>query len=1467
MNQSELQFILRLRDEATAILKKHGLEVKKAGDEAKKFSNENKKAARSLDQIAKAAAQAGAALAAMRASAVALTATTGAFGRFEANIARVASIAGMAGNEIRKYTEEFRELDRTIKVIPTDQLAEMEATLAQMGVANEDLAKVGDTVAKLALASGQAADYVAEVAQRLLYVSKEPLSQLERFGDTLSYLDRNAAATSKAILDMANNIAISMPQYKVSSAGVLALATSMANAGMRAEITRSAFQRVMAVLYSGSKKGSTAFQDFLNRVGMTKEQFDELAESKPEEILLRFSDAYNAMAEKGQGTDFLRQFGIQAQETEIVLGVLGKRAQEVRQYLNDLASGVQIGDLQRRFNIVNETQVADLQGMIKAWNQLKAAIGEALAPLVQPVLEGLTEGAYVLRDLFDRLSPVTKAVLGTIITIGPAVLSAVTAFKALNTVFGNFAKGGLVSALMGSKSSIARAGEAMGEVYGKSFGRRAGRVLGALKLAVKVAIVWEVANAIGDFITEQIDSHSEFRKQFEGFFDFMAQNPFTGVIQSGPNAGRNFWTGEIEYIQDAQGQWIEYTETVKQQLEEAERARREAAANASGIPVPPIDTESPLAGGGMPSMTLHEVTVQLQEQIAEAEALTAEAQARVEKERLIREAVKDTSMGYDEVNAQIGGLIDKLQRARTLAAFNDLIIDLDKRVDSARAVTKDAQNELEIRQQIADFEREHGKLTDGQNRSIRERLHTLQEIEKTNAYEEMARELRRGLEDAQALTEARKTELSVMRQIEDTERSIGSLTAGRRKEIERLIRDTRQAELFRDLEDQLDPVSAAIRRYQDNVRTLNAELARGLDPERYAQLIAQLDQATLAARDPFADRVRSFREELQLLSIMGDYQEADRQAQQEINELRRRGVALTGDQVIAMRELHRAIADVRKEQESGFVGWAHSIGSLKNNILDLQKSLADGVSDAIVGLITGTKNAINDFILSIGKQTLTLFTNQVLKDFVAGLGNNPGGIFSFLGIGSAQQRAQAALNGASLSNVGVMNVTAASVNIGGAGLPAGYSQAASGPVGLGPNFGLGAVSVRELPSIEQINEAVAGAMGSAVDLATQYVGMHEVTNRSQINAFLRAGGVNLDAAQQAWCAAFVNSALKQVGVEGTGTMVASDFLNWGQAVNPANLRRGDILIDHRGVAPGMTGAHVGFATGAERLGPNGMQFEMLSGNSANQVQTTWVDAQAVEIRRATEQLAQASQQLQQLGNSVEQAGMNAQTASDGMSQLNLSTQMTGANANATSGSMFTLSASAAGAGANVEGASMSTDNLGRSAMTAAPQIEQAGQALQNAGAAAASAAASAQGGGSLGSFGLNPLSLLGYGLRFLRFHKGGLVHAGHNDSVHLPAAFAMGAPRFHKGLKSDEFAAVLQRGERVLTANDNERVERVLRTVAENGQRVEPARREAAAPVIMNINGVTDAPSFQRAQSQILSRMQAAMVRARARTS
>lgn len=136
-----------------------------------------------------------------------------------------------------------------------------------------------------------------------------------------------------------------------------------------------------------------------------------------------------------------------------------------------------------------------------------------------------------------------------------------------------------------------------------------------------------------------------------------------------------------------------------------------------------------------------------------------------------------------------------------------------------------------------------------------------------------------------------------------------------------------------------------------------------------------------------------------------------------------------------------------------------------------------------------------------------------------------------------------------------------------------------------------------------------------LQLAAGQLGLNENAQRGAIQEYLSNGGVNLDPATTAWCAAFVNSTLKQAGIEGTGSNLAKSFLDWGQGVDASNYQNvhpGDIWVESRGDPNGIYG-HTGII---ESINPDGT-VTLIAGNAGDAVsrQTRKLGSQ-LGIRRA-----------------------------------------------------------------------------------------------------------------------------------------------------------------------------------------------------------------------------------------------------------
>ncbi|MET3995999.1 hypothetical protein ABID65_007671 [Bradyrhizobium sp. S3.9.2] len=103
----------------------------------------------------------------------------------------------------------------------------------------------------------------------------------------------------------------------------------------------------------------------------------------------------------------------------------------------------------------------------------------------------------------------------------------------------------------------------------------------------------------------------------------------------------------------------------------------------------------------------------------------------------------------------------------------------------------------------------------------------------------------------------------------------------------------------------------------------------------------------------------------------------------------------------------------------------------------------------------------------------------------------------------------------------------------------------------------------------------------------------------------------------AWCGQFAASVVQSAGgAPPKGAAIASNWLNWGQHVDPSDVKEGDVAVRktsrYGGMAkPGQPGSHVAFAGGAVAGG----KFEMVGGNQGGIRQG--VNASQYEFRRGT----------------------------------------------------------------------------------------------------------------------------------------------------------------------------------------------------------------------------------------------------------
>ncbi len=152
-----------------------------------------------------------------------------------------------------------------------------------------------------------------------------------------------------------------------------------------------------------------------------------------------------------------------------------------------------------------------------------------------------------------------------------------------------------------------------------------------------------------------------------------------------------------------------------------------------------------------------------------------------------------------------------------------------------------------------------------------------------------------------------------------------------------------------------------------------------------------------------------------------------------------------------------------------------------------------------------------------------------------------------------------------------------------------------------------------------VNRLLTGRGQMAADTAASMLGKSEHGDNESLKRYFNrtklTRGMNPE--QTPWCAAFVNVALNTVGLKGSGSNIATSFMNWGEPGTLEDLAPGDVLVVHRGKKPGEKGAHAGIATGKTQVIDGVTMIEMIGGNEGDKVKSSFRRLKDVIIRKPT----------------------------------------------------------------------------------------------------------------------------------------------------------------------------------------------------------------------------------------------------------
>jgi TP901 family phage tail tape measure protein len=433
---------------------------------------------------------------------------------------------------------ELRDLAKTLPITHTE-LAGIAEAAGQLGVQRDKIVEFTRVVVALGQTTDLSFDDAATSLAQFANVMKISQDDFGRVGATLVDLGNNGASTESQIMALAQRLAGAGALIGATPSAVLALASSMADLGIEAELGGGAMSRTITKIYSAVMQGGDSLDAFAQTAGMTGQA---LAAAFGREPVQAIDAIVRGLArtkdEGGNVVEALSDMGIKGtQDLQVLLRLTGA-GDGLTQSLSRSADAWEantalVKEAEQRY----ATTASKMQTARNTLNDLAIGIGETLLPAVA----GATDKVAALLDLIGGAPGwlrTTIAVVGTlgatIGVIGGAALIAVPKLIAFRTALAT-----LATTAPRTAGALGMVGTAMGKlgVAGAVVGAVAGVAMALDQVSTATAKSAPGVNAV----TESLADFSR-TGQAAGALAQIVGDDFTGLADKIAVANQNKWS-------------------------------------------------------------------------------------------------------------------------------------------------------------------------------------------------------------------------------------------------------------------------------------------------------------------------------------------------------------------------------------------------------------------------------------------------------------------------------------------------------------------------------------------------------------------------------------------------------------------------------------------------------------------------------------------------------------------------------------------------------------------------------------------------------------------------------------------------------------------------------------------------------------------------------------------------------------
>jgi TP901 family phage tail tape measure protein len=422
------------------------------------------------------------------------------FGRFQEQLVQVGKTADLEGRRLDQLGQRIQDIAQDVP-IATTRLLSLASAAGQLGVQGVDnIAKFTEVLGKLETATDIQGEQGARDLARLLNITGEDVSNIDRLGSALTALGNNFATTEQEITQTSTFLASSTQQFGVTAQEVIGLSGALRALGQRAETSGSSVGAALTEINTAINEGGESLQSLVDLTGKSTDELRRQFGESATGVLLDFAEALGSIP-AAQQTEVLDQFNLAGRETRRVIGALASNTELARDALRTANTEWDRNQaLNREAARAAETFSAQIQLTANAFDEAAVIAGRELAPVVldlannfRDFLQQASDNGQI-KEFFQGAANASEAFLDNLKNIARGVLAL---------------KGALSGAALGSR---------LGGGVGALLGGAGGAAAGAAAPDVFTALIRQAAeagDAVEDFGAKSASANEKVRRLAE----------------------------------------------------------------------------------------------------------------------------------------------------------------------------------------------------------------------------------------------------------------------------------------------------------------------------------------------------------------------------------------------------------------------------------------------------------------------------------------------------------------------------------------------------------------------------------------------------------------------------------------------------------------------------------------------------------------------------------------------------------------------------------------------------------------------------------------------------------------------------------------------------------------------------------------------------------------------------------------